>query len=268
MIGVNDDNLHREIKDVLNRTSSQIMDSICGHNEEKIHHLKKELDVIKANGSSLLSTRISNRINLEARRSVEHHVRHKQDKLDKKFTTLCSENLNQADKSLPICNGSRLLRASQYLKGDRARPSTGASSTGKTILRPHRKYRFHRNGTNTNQPLNRENIMTPDDIKRIDPIILSKNVKLTPDQVSVCRLPDKFVPTPRCPIDVSDMVQGTKRWAEHLRWTYFWQKKKTDTDDSDESQFIPKPWYQKIKNLPLKATLLWKPLLTPALTTS
>ena len=78
MIGVNDDNLHREIKDVLNRTSSQIMDSIYGQNEEKIHYLKKELDVIKANGSSLLSTRISNRIHVEARWSIENHLRLKE----------------------------------------------------------------------------------------------------------------------------------------------------------------------------------------------
>ena len=88
--------------------------------------------------------------------------------------------------------------------------------------------------------------MTAQDLERINPIVLNPNITLTPEQISVCRLPDKFVPTPRCPIDVHDMVQGTRRWAERLRWEYFWQKRK-DQDQSQDEEYVPTPWYRNTK---------------------
>ena len=63
-------------------------------------------------------------------------------------------------------------------------------------------------------------------MKATDPIVLADNVTLTDDQRAICRLSDKFIPTPTSPIDVCDQMRGTHQWAERLRWHRFHQTMK------------------------------------------
>ena len=80
---------------------------------------------------------------------------------------------------------------------------------------------------------------------KFDPIVLADNVNLTKDQVSVCRLPDCFAPTPKTPIDVFDQVTGTHELAERLRWhRYFYLKNKDENSHETNENFVKRPWYQ------------------------
>ena len=60
-------------------------------------------------------------------------------------------------------------------------------------------------------------VPTQEDVRKFDPIVLTDRVRLNQDQISVCRLPDCFAPTPRTLIDVSDQLIGTHQRAERLR---------------------------------------------------
>ena len=54
-------------------------------------------------------------------------------------------------------------------------------------------------------------------LKRFDPIIVDNCVQLTRDKIEVCRMLDKFVPTPTSPLDVFDQELNAHLWAERLR---------------------------------------------------
>ena len=107
-------------------------------------------------------------------------------------------------------------------------------------VRPHRKKRckkqskkkYNRNKVVQDSVTNNNN----------DPIVLANNIQLTDDQKFICRLSDKFIPTPTCPIDVSDQLIGTHEWAERLRWSQFhFLNKKQNTGANN---FEKMPWYK------------------------
>eukprot|EP00745_Piridium_sociabile_P020923 TRINITY_DN32272_c0_g1_i5.p1 TRINITY_DN32272_c0_g1~~TRINITY_DN32272_c0_g1_i5.p1 ORF type:complete len:867 (+),score=134.27 TRINITY_DN32272_c0_g1_i5:352-2601(+) len=81
-----------------------------------------------------------------------------------------------------------------------------------------------------------------------DPIVLADNVELTPDQISICRLPDCFAPAPREPVDVSDQMIGTYSWAERLRWHRHHMVKRDNGKNGDspdgKDTFVKRPWYK------------------------
>ena len=77
---------------------------------------------------------------------------------------------------------------------------------------------------------------------KFDPIVLADNVNLTKDQVSVCRLPDCFAPTPKTSIDVFDQVTGKHEWDERLRWhRYFYLKNKDENTYEANESFVKRP---------------------------
>ena len=151
-----------------------------------------------------------------------------------------------------VCNflGSLQLQSNNF----RIRSTCDCDSeTNKTKERPHRQLRRgKRKKRDKTKATRQEWVPSEEDLKCRDPIVLAENVTLTPDQISICRLSDKFIPTPTSPIDVCDQMIGTHQWAERLRWHRFHQiKDKKDQElngddqvDNEEEQFIKSPWYQ------------------------
>ena len=78
-----------------------------------------------------------------------------------------------------------------------------------------------------------------------DPIVLAKNVHLNKEQIDICRMSDKFIPTPTAPVDVSELLVGTHEWAERLRWKRYHFIKNKNKNISNENEFIKLPWYRK-----------------------
>ena len=121
-----------------------------------------------------------------------------------------------------------------------------------------RKRHYKKNNKKRNNNKHRKIVFVPseDDKKKFDPIVLAENVKLSKDQIDICRLSDCFAPTPKEPIDVSDQLVGTHAWAERLRWHRFYNKETEEKDNAinnetnikedlfEDVPFEKKPWYQ------------------------
>ena len=108
-------------------------------------------------------------------------------------------------------------------------------------IRPHRrlnrKAKEKRKRIVTSPARKHDYVPTKEDVERFDPIVLTDKVKLSQEQISICRLPDCFAPNPRTPIDVLDQVIGTHQWAERLRWHRFHKMKKRE--DGEDVSTLP-----------------------------
>jgi len=240
--GVNDLALIDRIRTILDRSSSRILDVICDYNVQRTTELQTVLDTCKHEAIGVFGIRIANQINLEARRSAEARIHLKQTTLNKKVNSLLAKKADGVDGF--FSKGSRHLSAKMYCKLQ----STEATPVPLTrAIRQHRKNRPHKRKLLTGVKERPCFIPTDEDLQRINPIVLAENVELTPCQVSICRLPDKFAPTPRSPVDAFDQLQGTRQWAERLRWTYFWSARTKNIDYNKDTEFVLTPWYQKTK---------------------
>ena len=121
-----------------------------------------------------------------------------------------------------------------------------------STMRPHRKRIYKKNNKNkkrskkynTIENINQveTNHQNPDNR---DPLILTSNVQLTSDQIDICRLSDKFIPTPTNPVDVADQLIGTHEWAERLRWNRCHHiNNKNKSSNASDTTFIKQPWYK------------------------
>ena len=70
----------------------------------------------------------------------------------------------------------------------------------KNRVRPHRrlnrKAKEKRKRIVTSPARKHDYVPTKEDVERFDPTVLTDKVKLSQDQISICRLPDCFAPTP------------------------------------------------------------------------
>ena len=153
---------------------------------------------------------------------VETHMR----KLDNlKCRNLNSKQQNKQTHESEPFKGSLKIQAqnlllknsTNYFQGKRENSINGGNSL--SSIRKHRKIR---RGKKTKKSLGIEHwCPTEDDLKQRDPVVLVDGLQLTKEQISVCRFSDKFIPTPKAPIDVLDQMMGTYEWAERLRWHQF-----------------------------------------------
>ena len=67
-------------------------------------------------------------------------------------------------------------------------------------------------------------------------------MKLTKDQIEICRLPDCFAPTPKEHIDVPDQVIGTHKWAEQLRWKQHFYLQSLKEGNNTNKEFVKFLW--------------------------
>ena len=248
--GVNDPILIHNIQTIIDEGSSRILDKLLCYGErnqtenyEAFLSLKQEL--VDHYGMNIANNIVRN-IKMNSEPCFETHKL----SLNKKLNYL--ERERDCDEILE-CTGSRRLTGVKY------KPRN--LGIFMSADRPHRKNRW-KERRNKRRNENQRNCAKPhslcdEDIARLNPEVLSENVQLTETDKSVLRLSDKFAMTPRSPLDVHDMAVGTYRWAESIRWTYFWyhwklgkarEREKAgyqDLNEDDLQAFEKTPWYRR-----------------------
>ena len=223
----------------LNQAASRILDSLLIATKLRNQTLSKEISSERECVCLQLGQRRTNQLIHEIRTTNSAFISKLQSTLDRKLSALgCGKS---GAPSPSQGGGSVRIKACEYKN-----PSPQASTSASTFTRPHRRNR-HKNRQKRCAP-SEDSRSRADDHKAFDPIVLARNVTLTEEQKSICRLPDCFAPTPRSPIDVCDQTLGTVAWAERLRWHRYHYLKKLklspeERKEADEA-FEKTPWYQ------------------------
>ena len=177
------------------------------------------------------------------RNTAEVH-KHKLDKLKKQKQNQVNQKSCMAENfqgSLKIKAFNLICKTSKDCSGK----ITEDITNGKQIPGGRRHHRKIRRGKRNKKSHNTEHWSpSEEELKKRDPVVLVENLKLTKEQISVCRLSDKFIPTPKTPINVLDQMIGTYEWAERLRWhQFFYFKNIEEGIDTDTEEFVKFPWY-------------------------
>lgn len=229
------------IKTVLNNANSQILEII----------LKDVQNSLSVSSQDFVNTRdvLSGQYG-ETTTNYQVGIIHKLCKHElERFSLIQKKKLNYLSSDTNIANTCNLDTSTSFsgslrISADRYELD---SSTHTKIIRPHRKRpRKIKQAKSKQAKIWKSKTTTKTDMvskskNQFDPILLTDKIKLTDDQISICRLPDCFAPTPKEPIDVADQVLGTHRWAEHLRW-HNYHSKKNQMSQSKET-FEKMPWY-------------------------
>lgn len=244
--GNSDTALHINVVQILNEASSRILDELILHGEEnqsRTHNLftEKETNLSDFMGPRAVKNFVSE-LKLEFTKSATAH----KTSLNRKLRALHNVNKN-VNTSVNTNHGSVRLIGLSYIKP--------AISSYVKKSRPHRSIRWK---TGRKSKLKSQAVVgkvSPLDLERLNPEVLSESVTLTDIDKSVLRRSDKFAPTPRTPLDVCDLTLGTYRWAESLRWHLFWNNYKkgklrdklgySDLSDKDLEEFEKTPWYRR-----------------------
>ena len=244
---INDVNLVNKIQSILSECSSRLLDEVIiskeqglSANLDELSHCEKNILEISGRFEGL---KILENVKKEAKETLQNNKKRHKKKLD--FWKSEKSALSQFSR----CLGSRRITGSLYVRKN-------VSSFISTQTRPHRAKRTRAKRKNEYKKRVRSNDgPSEDDIERLNPVVLAKNVELSETDKSVLRLSDKFAPAPRTHLDVSDMTLGTFRWAESIRWTEFWyiwkegkqrdRRGYDDLGDDDLKEFEKTPWYKR-----------------------
>ena len=167
----------------------------------------------------------------ERKKELEDLSRKQEKKLSKLSPRLAADISDQSTQTAESCFLGRLkITTNRY--------TTGRFPVMKNHqVRPHcrlnRKVKKKRIRMVTSANRRYDYVPTQEDVRKFDTIVLTDRVRLSQDQISMCRLPDCFAPTPRTPIDGSDQLIGTHQWAERLRWHRFHEMKKREEGVDD-----------------------------------
>ena len=171
--------------------------------------------------------RAGKKLVLDAKKHVFNITNHVKADHKRKLDTLKNEVTEVFTDSF----GSRKIYAKNYSGAKGCNCSNEAEPVPYVRqLRMHRRNRKHKR---VEKEIS-QYIRTEEDIKRLDPVVLTNKVELSEADKEVLRLPDCFAPTPGAPVDVFDQAIGTHEWAERMRWRYFWNKEKTEEEIENE----------------------------------
>lgn len=258
--GIFDFSLIKDIEDILNKASTNLLDTLYLKVCEQIILVEETLKITRKELEGVVGCYKSNEIVGNIRKHYESFFVNERKRLDKKIhylvkTNKCTSTLVENKRH----QGSKRIFSTKYQKPK-------STSNPESVIRKHRQNRRRGGLKNKKQNKNKQKVKdnlpsdfipSEEDLSKFDPIVLT-NIELTPEQISICRLPDCFAPTPREPIDVSDQLIGTHNWAERLRWHHHFQTKENlDSQIDNKENFIKQPWYVKTKNrAPKKDTAL------------
>ena len=228
--------LLERIENILNEASSKILDVIAEDLDTGILMLSSDLERTRNNLNETFGKDHVDQTFGTLKQKCEDQLQHKTLAQEKKLLSLKSHSIDHTkpfEGSVRICASKYTTSTSKFWNKKR-RHRLNRSKKCRTVKAP--------------QSNPKSQVSQPASCSQFDPIVLSKNVNLTEDQKSICRLSDKFAPTPTSPIDVSDQFIGTNAWAERLRWHYFFEKNPTTSPENDieedkEDGFVKNPWY-------------------------
>lgn len=230
------------VQNNLDNASSRLLDLLYTDCQEKVDSLQHSYDEQRAITNHALGHHRTDCVISQIKERTKKDLQRLKQTYMRKLTTL-----NNASTSVPVSNtilsGSLKIRARTFI------PDKTHKEHNKKI-RKHRRRRERQkmNRLKPEHPHSPCKISTP---HPFDPVVLAKNIQLTDEQISICRLSDKFAPTPREPVDACDQLLGTHAWAERLRWHHYHQMQKQSDDSevtSKEEHFEKLPWYKPTKN--------------------
>ena len=226
------------VQTTLHKSSSRLLDETLEEKNRVVASTQTRILETRQKLQSSLGVYESNRIVGRIKQTLRPLIAKRKMELHRKFLRLSA----QPEKNKTF-QGSTKMRGTVYDQRNRTDPFPKEK-------RPHRSHRHKK--ANTQKVLDSQKRITklrtaddPSSPHPFDPIVTT-DIKLTPAQIEICRLPDCFAPSPRQPIDVFDQLSGTHAWAERLRWHFFHyqQKKKSDDQSQDEDTFTKRPWYK------------------------
>ena len=233
--GTDDAFLCESISKVLDETSSRILDLVYKKTVCAVAEQETCLQSTRTEVACELGIHRTNEMMGAIRKRVQKDIDIEKNKHAKKLAKL---DKCHSSKKPVIKGGSTRLCASAYVRHY-------PNSPPERQVRQHRMQRGRGKKKDRYAKKDRKTyVPSEDDLKSYDPIVLADNVRLTEDQISICRLPDGFAPTPKTPIDVSDQVVGTHAWAERLRWHRHFQIEEEEKGHPVEKDFIKHPWYR------------------------
>ena len=252
-----DPDLVLSIKKVLNQASSRILDILLKGSIQAKSRSQRNLCAIQENATTMMGEVNMKDMLQNIKQSLEPVLTKRSKTQYSKLRRWEMEVSYNNNIRLQTQRGSLQVKADTYLEGLLQLPEEAKCSLGhspickeprtKRGVRPHRRKRNRAGAHSRKIRKEVEDIYIPteEELKAFDPIVLAPNVILNQDQISICRLSDRFVPMPRTPVDICDMIVGTHAWAERLRWRrfYFLKKSNSQTESKDEN-WEKKPWYR------------------------
>ena len=240
--GVPSQTYFQNVQATLNKAASRLLDELIEEKQKAKDKSETEIYNMWTKLQEILGNREADRLADKAKQSLKRTLSRKKSQLERKLEKLLSMPRNDI-----TFQGSTKMRGTQYDPHNRSDPFPKTN-------RPHRQRRHRKPGRkpvtkNTHVPSDASKITSTSPTSHpFDPIVIP-DIELTQDQISICRLPDCFAPTPREPINVCDQLLGTHDWAERLRWHSLHEKQKMDQEDDsqddDEAAFIKMPWYKR-----------------------
>ena len=240
------------IERTLNSASSRTLDTVYDEVCVAINTAKQQFEQLREKANSEIGVHATNELIGRMRKHANREIHKNKSRVQKKLQKLTSsKKMYTGGEDRRVLRGSTKIKAQTYV---RERDSYSERRT-----RPHRMKRGRGGKSSQEKKTSQGPTVTEEDLKKLDPIVLVNDLKLTQDQIAVCRLPDRFAPTPKQPMDVSDALIGSHQWGERLRWHYFHEQKKKLTEEAEsqgkdnkspegqsveEEQFTKRPWYQ------------------------
>lgn len=245
-----------KIRDILDTASSSILTAVLEETTAQKQQLADSVETIRRDETDMIGfQRVSSTFG-KVKRNNRTVIRNIRQKHWKKLAKLTDEASQRSEPGLeiaqvPVHRGSQRISACTFTEKTSKPPGEKEGrkqAADPRRIRPHRTWNRGRKRSRKKK----EYVPSEDDLKRFDPIILADGVTLTQDQISLTRMSDKFIPTPKTPIDVSDQIIGNHGWAERLRWHQFHAIREKEKameplgiiPKENEEVFVKYPWYK------------------------
>ena len=224
---VNDELFIQDYQESLSEASSRSFDKIVEQYEYSKVKLEEKLDDLRENLD------VNNGVIHQIRINFEEQNAPLKVKLANKHLAQVQQVEETKNSPFILCHGSRKVKGLNYI------PPKYCQCNIKRV-RPHRLKRKRGKKKAKFGPRQEtlQDIIEVEQAKR-DPINLTDFV-LTDGMKDVLRLGASFAPTPTQPANLYGLYVDFHKWADNLRWHYFFSHK----DPEAENTFVKKPWYQ------------------------
>ena len=202
-----DTQLKDDITETLNQASSRTLDAVYEEVCETIERTERTLENARMQANLDLGVYATSELIGQVRKLSRRELSRNRDRIERKLQRLIGKVTTAEART---GSGCTKIHSGTYRKEPALDPPRRS--------RPHRQQRGR--GGKSRKQTTTTTVFTPteEDLRAFDPVILVDGFQPSQDQISVCRLPDCFAPTPKEPIDISDALIGSHNWAERLRW--------------------------------------------------
>ena len=265
-VGCNNEVLVNKIQNLLDITSSKILDLLIDFVSDEEMSSLQNLEEVKREAKIQLGNNVFNRTVTAAKRQANQKLSKKEVALNKKFAHLCSTAVGP--QNFLHSGGSRKITSIHY--NNRSNCICSLDNEPSPYVRGLRKHRQNRKSDNRRRRekarrrrRNRDAWLlevVEAELKKRDPINES-NVTITDGMKSVLRLSSRFCPMPTTPPDNYDTFVSFEKFARNMRWAWFFHNRQlremvnvdADSDSEPETDnFVMTPWYEHSEKQPPK----------------